>query len=236
MGENFYNLTEESKDDLIELEISDGASFDISSIKNDIENNNFNIMNEVSLFVINIFERFANMYGSTIIGKDFEEVKFKIAITSLKGLVCKELSIKDFAPLSTFDNDGNVTGFIGSKEMVTLNDELTAADEAAKKLRSTGGAVNNAAIEAITTKITTLNNKLVSKYMAIIETFFNLLKVWGEVEKVSDIWDVTVTFNMVLVDNDNPNEAERNSIVKTDICCLHDIAHKHLLTLKTKFD
>ena len=145
------------------------------------------------------------MYGNTIIGKDFEEVKFKVAITSpTKGLICKELSIKDFAPLSTFDDSGNVTGFIGSNEIIELQSELTAADQA-------------------------------SKYMAIVETFFNLVKEWGKVEKTSDIFDVTFIFNLVIVD-DSSNTGDRESIVEMDICSLHDIAHKHLIALKTKFD
>ena len=55
------------------------------------------------------------------------------------------------------------------------------------------------------------------------------------VEKTVDIFDATFIFNLIIVD-DNPNEEERESIVETDICSLHDIAHKHLIALKTKFD
>lgn len=235
VGDNFYDLTN-SKEDLINLAITDSASFNIESIKNDIASNNFNLMNDISLFVVSIFDRFARMYGNNIIGKEFEEVKFKVAITSpTKGLICKELSIKDFAPLSTFDDSGNVTGFIGSNEIIELQAELNAADQAAKKLQSTGGTATNAAVETLTKKIQDLNEKLISKYMAIVETFFNLIKEWGEVEKTTDIFNVTFIFNLIIVD-DNPNEEERESIVETDICSLHDIAHKHLIALKTKFD
>ena len=193
-------------------------------------------MNDISLFVVSIFDRFARMYGNNIIGKEFEEVKFKVAITSpTKGLICKELSIKDFAPLSTFDDSGNVTGFIGSNEIIELQSELTAADQAAKKLQNTGGTATNAAVETIAKKIQDLNEKLISKYMAIVETFFNLVKEWGKVEKTSDIFDVTFIFNLVIVD-DSSNTGDRESIVEMDICSLHDIAHKHLIALKTKFD
>ena len=235
VGDNFYDLTN-SKEDLINLTITDTASFNIESIKNDIVSNNFNLMNDISLFVVSIYDRFARMYGNNIISKDFEEVKFKVAITSpTKGLICKELSIKDFAPLSTFDDSGNVTGFIGSSEIIELQSELNAADQAAKKLQSTGGTVTNAAVETITKKIQDLNEKLISKYMAIIETFFNLIKEWGEVEKTANIFNVTFIFNLVIVD-DQPNEEKRESIVEMDICSLHDISHKHLITLKNKFD
>ena len=235
VGNNFYDLTN-SKEDLINLAITDSASFNIESIKNDIASNNFNIMNDISVFVVSIYDRFARMYGNNIIGKDFEEVKFKAAITSpTKGLICKELSIKDFAPLSTFDDSGNVTGFIGSNEIIELQAELNAANQAANKLQSTGGTATNAAVETLTKKIQDLNVKLISKYMAIVETFFNLIKEWGEVEKTTDIFNVTFIFNLIIVD-DNPNEEERESIVETDICSLHDIAHKHLIALKTKFD
>lgn len=235
VGDNFYDLTN-SKEDLINLTITDSASFNIESIKNDISSNNFNLMNDISVFVVSIYDRFARMYGNNIIGKDFEEVKFKVAITSpTKGLICKELSIKDFAPLSTFDDSGNVTGFIGGKEIIELQSELTDADNAAKKLQSTGGTATNAAVETITKKIQDLNEKLISKYMAIIETFFNLIKEWGEVEKTTDIFDATFIFNLIIVD-DIPNEEKRESIVEMDICSLHDISHKHLITLKNKFD
>lgn len=235
VGDDFYDLTN-SKEDLINLVITDSASFNIESIKNDIASNNFNLMNDISLFVVSIFDRFARMYGNNIIGKEFEEVKFKVAITSpTKGLICKELSIKDFAPLSTFDDSGNVTGFIGSNEIIELQSELTAADQAAKKLQSTGGTATNAAVETIAKKIQDLNEKLISKYMAIVETFFNLVKEWGKVEKTSDIFDVTFIFNLVIVD-DSSNTGDRESIVEMDICSLHDIAHKHLIALKTKFD
>lgn len=235
VGDNFYDLTN-SKEDLINLSISDTASFNIESIKNDIASNNFNLMNDISLFVVSIYDRFARMYGNNVIGKDFEEVKFKVAITSpTKGLICKELSIKDFAPLSTFDDSGNVTGFIGSHEIIELQSELNAADQAAKKLQSTGGAATNAAVETITKKIQDLNDKLISKYIGIIETFFNLIKEWGEVEKTTDIFDATFIFNLIIVD-DSSKEGERESIVEMDICSLHDIAHKHLAALKTKFD
>ena len=235
VGDNFYDLTN-SKEDLINLVITDSASFNIESIKNDIASNNFNLMNDISLFVVSIFDRFARMYGNNIIGKEFEEVKFKVAITSpTKGLICKELSIKDFAPLSTFDDSGNVTGFIGSNEIIELQSELTAADQAAKKLQNTGGTATNAAVETIAKKIQDLNEKLISKYMAIVETFFNLVKEWGKVEKTSDIFDVTFIFNLVIVD-DSSNTGDRESIVEMDICSLHDIAHKHLIALKTKFD
>ena len=234
-GDDFYDLTN-SKEDLINLVITDSASFNIESIKNDIASNNFNLMNDISLFVVSIFDRFARMYGNNIIGKEFEEVKFKVAITSpTKGLICKELSIKDFAPLSTFDDSGNVTGFIGSNEIIELQSELTAADQAAKKLQNTGGTATNAAVETIAKKIQDLNEKLISKYMAIVETFFNLVKEWGKVEKTSDIFDVTFIFNLVIVD-DSSNTGDRESIVEMDICSLHDIAHKHLIALKTKFD
>ena len=233
VGDDFYDLTN-SKEDLINLVITDSASFNIESIKNDIASNNFNLMNDISLFVVSIFDRFARMYGNNIIGKEFEEVKFKVAITSpTKGLICKELSIKDFAPLSTFDDSGNVTGFIGSNEIIELQSELTAADQAAKKLQNTGGTATNAAVETIAKKIQDLNEKLISKYMAIVETFFNLVKEWGKVEKTSDIFDVT--FILVIVD-DSSNTGDRESIVEMDICSLHDIAHKHLIALKTKFD
>ena len=235
VGDDFYDLTN-SKEDLINLVITDSASFNIESIKNDIASNNFNLMNDISLFVVSIFDRFARMYGNNIIGKEFEEVKFKVAITSpTKGLICKELSIKDFAPLSTFDDSGNVTGFIGSNEIIELQSELTAADQAAKKLQNTGGTATNAAVETIAKKIQDLNEKLISKYMAIVETFFNLIKEWGKVEKTSDIFDVTFIFNLVIVD-DSSNTGDRESIVEMDICSLHDIAHKHLIALKTKFD
>ena len=235
VGDDFYDLTN-SKEDLINLVITDSASFNIESIKNDIASNNFNLMNDISLFVVSIFDRFARMYGNNIIGKEFEEVKFKVAITSpTKGLICKELSIKDFAPLSTFDDSGNVTGFIGSNEIIELQSELTAADQAAKKLQNTGGTATNAAVETIAKKIQDLNEKLISKYMAIVETFFNLVKEWGKVEKTSDIFDVTFIFNLVIVD-DSSNTGDRESIVEMDICSLHDIAHKHLVALKTKFD
>ena len=235
VGDNFYDLTN-SKEDLINLVITDSASFNIESIKNDIASNNFNLMNDISLFVVSIFDRFARMYGNNIIGKEFEEVKCKVAITSpTKGLICKELSIKDFAPLSTFDDSGNVTGFIGSNEIIELQSELTAADQAAKKLQNTGGTATNAAVETIAKKIQDLNEKLISKYMAIVETFFNLVKEWGKVEKTSDIFDVTFIFNLVIVD-DSSNTGDRESIVEMDICSLHDIAHKHLIALKTKFD
>ena len=235
VGDDFYDLTN-SKEDLINLIITDSASFNIESIKNDIASNNFNLMNDISLFVVSIFDRFARMYGNNIIGKEFEEVKFKVAITSpTKGLICKELSIKDFAPLSTFDDSGNVTGFIGSNEIIELQSELTAADQAAKKLQNTGGTATNAAVETIAKKIQDLNEKLISKYMAIVETFFNLVKEWGKVEKTSDIFDVTFIFNLVIVD-DSSNTGDRESIVEMDICSLHDIAHKHLIALKTKFD
>ena len=235
VGDDFYDLTN-SKEDLINLVITDSASFNIESIKNDIASNNFNLMNDISLFVVSIFDRFARMYGNNIIGKEFEEVKFKVAITSpTKGLICKELSIKDFAPLSTFDDAGNVTGFIGSNEIIELQSELTAADQAAKKLQNTGGTTTNAAVETIAKKIQDLNEKLISKYMAIVETFFNLVKEWGKVEKTSDIFDVTFIFNLVIVD-DSSNTGDRESIVEMDICSLHDIAHKHLIALKTKFD
>lgn len=235
VGDDFYDLTN-SKEDLINLVITDSASFNIESIKNDIASNNFNLMNDISLFVVSIFDRFARMYGNNIIGKEFEEVKFKVAITSpTKGLICKELSIKDFAPLSTFDDSGNVTGFIGSNEIIELQSELTAADQAAKKLQSTGGTATNAAVETIAKKIQDLNEKLISKYMAIVETFFNLIKEWSKVEKTSDIFDVTFIFNLVIVD-DSSNTGDRESIVEMDICSLHDIAHKHLVALKTKFD
>ena len=235
VGDDFYDLTN-SKEDLINLVITDSASFNIESIKNDIASNNFNLMNDISLFVVSIFDRFARMYGNNIIGKEFEEVKFKVAITSpTKGLICKELSIKDFAPLSTFDDSGNVTGFIGSNEIIELQSELTDADNAAKKLQSTGGTATNAAVETITKKIQDLNEKLISKYMAIVETFFNLIKEWSKVEKTSDIFDVTFIFNLVIVD-DSSNTGDRESIVEMDICSLHDIAHKHLIALKTKFD
>ena len=235
VGDDFYDLTN-SKEDLINLVITDSASFNIESIKNDIASNNFNLMNDISLFVVSIFDRFARMYGNNIIGKEFEEVKFKVAITSpTKGLICKELSIKDFAPLSTFDDSGNVTGFIGSNEIIELQSELTAADQAAKKLQSTGGTATNAAVETIAKKIQDLNEKLISKYMAIVETFFNLVKEWGKVEKTSDIFDVTLIFNLVIV-ADSSNTGDRESIVEMDICSLHDIAHKHLVALKTKFD
>ena len=234
-GDDFYDLTN-SKEDLINLVITDSASFNIESIKNDIASNNFNLMNDISLFVVSIFDRFARMYGNNIIGKEFKEVKFKVAITSpTKGLICKELSIKDFAPLSTFDDSGNVTGFIGSNEIIELQSELTAADQAAKKLQNTGGTATNAAVETIAKKIQDLNEKLISKYMAIVETFFNLVKEWGKVEKTSDIFDVTFIFNLVIVD-DSSNTGDRESIVEMDICSLHDIAHKHLIALKTKFD
>ena len=235
VGDDFYDLTN-SKEDLINLVITDSASFNIESIKNDIASNNFNLMNDISLFVVSIFDRFARMYGNNIIGKEFEEVKFKVAITSpTKGLICKELSIKDFAPLSTFDDSGNVTGFIGSNEIIELQSELTAADQAAKKLQNTGGTATNAAVEKIAKKIQDLKEKLISKYMAIVETFFNLVKEWGKVEKTSDIFDVTFIFNLVIVD-DSSNTGDRESIVEMDICSLHDIAHKHLIALKTKFD
>lgn len=235
VGDDFYDLTN-SKEDLINLVITDSASFNIESIKNDIASNNFNLMNDISLFVVSIFDRFARMYGNNIIGKEFEEVKFKVAITSpTKGLICKELSIKDFAPLSTFDDSGNVTGFIGSNEIIELQSELTAADQAAKKLQSTGGTATNAAVETIAKKIQDLNEKLISKYMAIVETFFNLIKEWSKVEKTSDIFDVTFIFNLVIID-DSSNTGDRESIVEMDICSLHDIAHKHLVALKTKFD
>ena len=235
VGDDFYDLTN-SKEDLINLVITDSASFNIESIKNDIASNNFNLMNDISLFVVSIFDRFARMYGNNIIGKEFEEVKFKVAITSpTKGLICKELSIKDFAPLSTFDDSGNVTGFIGSNEIIELQSELTAADQAAKKLQNTGGTATNAAVETIAKKIQDLNEKLISKYMAIVETFFNLVKEWGKVEKTSDIFDVTFIFNLVIID-DSSNTGDRESIVEMDICSLHDIAHKHLIALKTKFD
>ena len=235
VGDDFYDLTN-SKEDLINLVITDSASFNIESIKNDIASNNFNLMNDISLFVVSIFDRFARMYGNNIIGKEFEEVKFKVAITSpTKGLICKELSIKDFAPLSTFDDSGNVTGFIGSNEIIELQSELTAADQAAKKLQSTGGTATNAAVETIAKKIQDLNEKLISKYMAIVETFFNLIKEWSKVEKTSDIFDVTFIFNLVIVD-DSSDTGDRESIVEMDICSLHDIAHKHLIALKTKFD
>ena len=235
VGDDFYDLTN-SKEDLINLVITDSASFNIESIKNDIASNNFNLMNDISLFVVSIFDRFARMYGNNIIGKEFEEVKFKVAITSpTKGLICKELSIKDFAPLSTFDDSGNVTGFIGSNEIIELQSELTAADQAAKKLQNTGGTATNAAVETIAKKIQDLNEKLISKYMAIVETFFNLIKEWSKVEKTSDIFDVTFIFNLVIVD-DSSNTGDRESIVEMDICSLHDIAHKHLIALKTKFD
>ena len=235
VGDDFYDLTN-SKEDLINLVITDSASFNIESIKNDIASNNFNLMNDISLFVVSIFDRFARMYGNNIIGKEFEEVKFKVAITSpTKGLICKELSIKDFAPWSTFDDSGNVTGFIGSNEIIELQSELTAADQAAKKLQNTGGTATNAAVETIAKKIQDLNEKLISKYMAIVETFFNLIKEWSKVEKTSDIFDVTFIFNLVIVD-DSSNTGDRESIVEMDICSLHDIAHKHLIALKTKFD
>ena len=235
VGDNFYDLTN-SKEDLINLAITDSASFNIESIKNDIASNNFNLMNDISLFVVSIYDRFARMYGNNIIGKEFEEVKFKVAITSpTKGLICKELSIKDFAPLSTFDDSGNVTGFIGSSEIIELQSELNAADQAAKKLQSTGGTATNAAVETITKKIQDLNEKLISKYMAIVETFFNLIKEWGEVEKTTDIFNATFIFNLVIVD-DSSDTGDRESIVEMDICSLHDIAHKNLIALKTKFE
>ena len=71
--------------------------------------------------------------------------------------------------------------------------------------------------------------------MAIIETFFNLIKEWGEVEKTANIFDVTFIFNLVIVD-DSSNEEKRDSIVEMDICSLHDISHKHLVALKNKFE
>lgn len=234
MGENFYNL-ENSKDDLIIMKIRDGASFSIESIKSDISNQNFDIMNEVALFPIDIFDKFAEMYGNTVIGKDFEAVKFKVGITTSNGLICKELTINDFAPLSAFDDAGNVIGFIGSKEIVTLNGELNAAVEASKKLASTG-AKSNAAIETLNTTVRDLNDKLIAKYMSVIETFFNLLKIWGEVENVTEIFDVTFIFNEIIVDNDIVDENVKHSIVQSDIMTLHDIAHRHLAKLREKFD
>ena len=62
VGDNFYDLTN-SKEDLINLTITDTASFNIESIKNDVASNNFNLMNDISLFVVSIYDRFARMYG-----------------------------------------------------------------------------------------------------------------------------------------------------------------------------
>src|SRR5574344_1710539 len=55
VGDNFYDLTN-SKEDLINLAITDSASFNIESIKNDIASNNFNLMNDISLFVVSIYD------------------------------------------------------------------------------------------------------------------------------------------------------------------------------------
>ena len=94
VGDNFYDLSN-SNEDLINLTITDSASFNIESIKNDVASNNFNLMNDISLFVVSIYDRFARMYGNTVIGKDFEEVKFKVAITSpTKGLIVKSYLLK----------------------------------------------------------------------------------------------------------------------------------------------
>ena len=68
VGDDFYDLTN-SKEDLINLVITDSASFNIESIKNDIASNNFNLMNDISLFVVSNFDRFARMYVNNIIGK-----------------------------------------------------------------------------------------------------------------------------------------------------------------------
>lgn len=234
VGDNFYDL-EGKKEDIINMVISDEASFNIESIKADIDLGNFKVMNDVSSFVVSNFSQFSKMYGSTIIGKEFEDVKFKVAITSSKGVVCKELTIKDFAPLSSFDADGNVVGFVSMSELSELNAELNDANNAAQKLRSTGGTVSNAAAETLTKKIEDLNDKLIKKYLNIVETFYNLLKTWGEVENVSDIWNVTFIYNIIVVDNESV-DAANHSIVEMDILSLHDVAHRHLKTLKAKFD
>lgn len=238
VGSRFYDLTN-SKEDLIRLNISDGASFDINSIKNDVENNRFDSMNEIALFATSIFDVFAQMYGSNVIGEDFEEVKFKVAITSsTKGLICKELSINDFSPLSVFDTSGNVIGILGFQEITKMNIDLMEASRAAEKLKNTGVA-DSAAKEALSQKIISLNKKLIEKYMEIIKTFYNLIKEWGQVENVSDVFDVTFVFNIVIVDNnaeETNDESKIDKIVEMRILNLHDIGHSHLITLKAKFD
>ena len=239
VGSRFYDLTS-GKEDLIRMRIYDGTSFDINSIKIDNENGRFDTMNEIALFATAIFDKFTQMYGNTIIGKDFEDVKFKVAVTSpTKGMICKELSIKDFSPLSVFDSNGNVIGILGFQEIMKLNTDLMEASKAAEKIKRTGVGIDNAARETLTQKINLLNTQLVQKYMEIVETFFNLIKLWGEVESVSEIYDVTFVFNIVIVDNNaEPKEGEEalDKIVEMDILNLHDIAHSHLITLKTKFD
>ena len=239
VGSRFYDLTN-SKEDLIRLNISDGASFDINSIKNDVENNRFDSMNEIALFATSIFDVFAQMYGSNVIGEDFEEVKFKVAITSsTKGLICKELSINDFSPLSVFDTSGNVIGILGFQEITKMNIDLMEASRAAEKLKNTGAAADSAAKEALSQKIISLNKKLIEKYMEIIKTFYNLIKEWGQVENVSDVFDVTFVFNIVIVDNnaeETNDESKIDKIVEMRILNLHDIGHSHLITLKAKFD
>lgn len=232
MGENFYDL-ENSKDDIITLMISDEGSFNFKSINADINVGNYKVMNEVSSFVVSLFSQFSKMYGNVIIGKDFEDVKFKVAILSSKGLIAKELDITDFASLSSFDADGNVNGFRGMTELSELNDELTAADQAAKKIQSTGGAASNAAAETLSKQIFELQVKLINKYLDIIEGFFDLIEKWGEVDSVTDIWNVTFIFNMVVVDHSSENS---DSLVETDIISLHDGAHRNFMALKSKFE
>lgn len=234
IGDNFWDL-ESKKEDIINLVISDEASFNIESIKADIDLGNFKIMNEVSSFIVSNFSQFSKMYGSTIIGKEFEDVKFKVAVTSPKGVICKELSIKDFAPLSSFDANGNVVGFVGMSELSELNKELEEAQVAANKLRSTGSSISNAAAETLTNKINSLNEKLISKYLNIIETFYNLVKGWGEVDDIKDVWNVSFIYNIIIVDNESVDESQ-HSIVEMDVLSLHDVAHRHFKTLKTKFD
>lgn len=235
IGEKFYEM-DDKKEDIIHIEVSDEATFNLDAIKADNELGNFTIMNNVATFVVAIFTKFAQMYGNNVIGPDFSDVKFKVAVTSAsKGMICKELSIADFAPLSLYDDAGNVIGFKNMNELSELNGELTAADEAVKKLRSTGGTASNAAVETLVTKINDLNKKLISKYIEIIETFFNLIKTWGEVENVADVFDATFVFNIYIVDNEAA-EGEQKSIVEMDVLTMHDIAHRHYMNFKRKFD
>lgn len=235
LGDNFYDL-ENKKDDLVQIKITNNGVFSFESIKADTDLGSFDTMNSMSPFIVSLFSKFAQAFGNTIISPDFAGYKFKVAVTSPKGVICKELCITDFAPLSSFDDSGNVVGFKDMTEINTITNDLIAADEAAKKLNSTGGASTNAATIALTDKINKLNDKLISKHLGLIETFLNLVKLWGEVDNVADVWNVTFIFNDLITDNSAVNENEIKQIAVVDVYSLHDISHLRYTSLKSKFE
>lgn len=224
-GSRFYDL-KNTDIDFLDLYIDDGASFNMESLKSNTDQ--ASNLTQVAASLIQQF--FIMNEGEVTFTPEFMNKKqAQIAVTSVtKGVKKDLLSMMDFAPICAFNDSNQITGVRFMKEIMDLGTKIQDNDKQYEKMKQTN---NVHAMQQLDEERRQLMSKMHEYTMSLVQNFLNIIKKFGDVDDVTDVYDVNFTF-----DENIKDQVKKDEVIHARVMFdVHDVSAINVIALENKF-